>query len=569
MPEPGAGSGGARGGSGMGAGDPGGYGGGPENEADPIGYGVDPGGVQREGWWEGGREGGWVNRRVSPPSVVEMYLEDVAPSVAPVKTVTTPIPSKTVSSKTTPYAGVKFEPVAPAKPDKPFGFVDPSDKPIRSGMGEWGVLGGHPGARVTPEDYYGPSDEGHWSDTPDQPTQSLGQFDIESKKHAARINPKEIMIEALTNMGISPSTINKMSPELVAALTIGKDKGKLASARIEPSALSKRAGASYHPAQIDLDPLTGKPITGKPRPGTDQIRVGPRYTTGDVVHELGHRLAMEASRLGILDKISMPGVQALFETGGNPLSSGYGAQGEMVTSRAGTAQNLVDAMQLARQQDWGWESDYWADVTGVHPTAAKGGWTTNTPSYFANEDEDSELLKAASYSVPGSKTAGWKGGYQDWLNWQQELPSVHYGGAYTDTNEGLALYGPWTPDQLNNMGAQRKGIPFGPAAVTGDYWSQGGLLNWPMKGHHGLIQEFILRNKNLLPGEHDIDQAKYNQMVALSRTSPAAKIRMIEEHNLPTEFWDKLDAYLSNNPSEYSPSESAQTVQKTVMNMGQ
>ena len=56
MPEPGAGSGGARGGSGMGAGDPGGYGGGPENEADPIGYGVDPGGVQREGWWEGGRE---------------------------------------------------------------------------------------------------------------------------------------------------------------------------------------------------------------------------------------------------------------------------------------------------------------------------------------------------------------------------------------------------------------------------------------------------------------------------------------------------------------------------------
>ena len=84
MPEPGAGSGGARGGSGMGAGDSGGYGGGPENEADPIGYGIDPGGVQREGWYEGGREGGWINRRVSPPSVVEMYLEDVVPKVAPV-----------------------------------------------------------------------------------------------------------------------------------------------------------------------------------------------------------------------------------------------------------------------------------------------------------------------------------------------------------------------------------------------------------------------------------------------------------------------------------------------------
>ena len=562
MPEPGAGSGGARGGSGMGAGDRGGYGRERDDSgriADRIGYGVDLGGVEREGWYEGGREGGWINRSVRPGGLIETYLEDTVPSVEPVAPVTSPLLSKTVSSKITPYAGIKF---APATPAKPIGFVDPSDKPIRSGMGEWGVLGGHPGARVTPEDFYGLGDEPPESQTPDQPTSGpIAKLDIEAKKHAVRTNPKEVMAEALTKMGISSTTISKMSSELIAALTIGK-KGSIASARIEPSALGKRAGASYQHANID-------PLTGKPRPGTDQIRVGPRYTTGDVVHELGHRLAMEASRLGILDKISMPNVQALFETGGNPLSAGYGAQGEMVTSRAGTAQNLVDAMHLARQQDWGWENDYWDAVTGVHPTAAKAGWTTNTLSDFANEDEDSELMKASPYSVPGSKTAGWKEGYQDWMNWQQELPSVHYGGAYTDTNEGLALYGPWTPEQLNNMGAQRKGIPFGPAAVTGDYWSQGGLLNWPMKGHHGLIQEFMLRNKNLLSGQEDISQAKYNQMVALSRTNPAAKIRMIEEHNLPTEFWDKLDAYLSKNPSEYSPTGSAETVEKTVMSMDQ
>jgi len=434
--------------------------------------------------------------------------------------------------------------------------------------------------------------------------------------------PEEVMAEALAKMGIGPETVRMMSPELIAALTIGKRKGGVVSTRIEPSALGKNVAASYEFTQID-------PITGQPRPGTDQIRVGSSYTSGDVVHELGHRLAMEASRLGILDKISMPNVQSLFETGGSGTTPGYGAQGEMVTSRAGTAQDLVDAMSLARQKDWGWEDDYWADVTGVHPTAAKGGWTTNTrrlgdtyqyspdqmqgafsptgvpivtssgewgeegmpltesfPGWWSEYTGANVAYPSQDYTgvtrpvspdqahpntVPGGG-GGYSGGYQDWTNWQQELPSINYGGAYTDVDEGFVKYGDWTPEQLRDLKFNRKGKqPWGPTAVTGDYWNQGGLLNWPMKGHHGLIQDFILRNKNLLSGDDpwgtgstDIEQADYNQMVALNRTNPAAKIQMIEQYNLPTEFWDKLDAYLSQNPSEYSPAGSAATVQKTM-----
>jgi len=81
MPEPGAGSGGARGGSGMGAGDPGGYGAGV-GDVDPIGYGVSAG--RGSGHWVSMGKSGpeWV----STPSLVETYLEDYTlPKAAPVK----------------------------------------------------------------------------------------------------------------------------------------------------------------------------------------------------------------------------------------------------------------------------------------------------------------------------------------------------------------------------------------------------------------------------------------------------------------------------------------------------
>ena len=81
MPEPGAGSGGARGGSGMGAGDPGGYGAGV-GDVDPIGYGVSAG--RGSGHWVSMGKSGpeWV----STPSLIETYLEDhTLPKAAPVK----------------------------------------------------------------------------------------------------------------------------------------------------------------------------------------------------------------------------------------------------------------------------------------------------------------------------------------------------------------------------------------------------------------------------------------------------------------------------------------------------
>ena len=95
MPEPGAGSGGARGGSGMGAGDRGGYGGERDDSgriADRIGYEVDPRSEGKVGGYFSHERGGWIGGKTPAPrpSLIQTYLEDVVPSVAPVTSVSSP-----------------------------------------------------------------------------------------------------------------------------------------------------------------------------------------------------------------------------------------------------------------------------------------------------------------------------------------------------------------------------------------------------------------------------------------------------------------------------------------------
>ena len=348
------------------------------------------------------------------------------------------------------------------------------------------------------------------------------------------------VIGVLKNVGVPK--------EVMRALTVG-GLPKLVIDEMESG-----TAASYHPA-------------------TDTVTLGQDWTLGDLVHELAHRAAMHNTPG--LDKIQMPNVQALYEVGGNALSPGYGAQGELVSSRAGTAQNFIDAQNLGDwygpagtgawrdaysfydDEDDEWKTDYLGSTIHTRygkelPHAAiKAGWSSGTPlapkthmgQYMHQLDEDDWVSSPAynyyganmanpNYSVPG--TGDWKGGYENWMALQSEMPNVRYGAAM---------------DFDGNF--------FGPASTTKN-WG-GGLWNAPMKGHNATVQEFVLRNKDMLEqGKYskDVRQAMYNKFVAEelqrppseSKTSgvayaPYAKIGLIEKYGLAKEFWDKVGSY--------------------------
>jgi len=120
---------------------------------------------------------------------------------------------------------------------------------------------------------------------------------------------------------LSPKAFDLM----VAGLKMGLDKNQIAA--IISSRNPSYAG-SY-------DPLR------------DLTRINPESAdmTGTPFHELaGHRLLSRIQHPEFKSFLNqqLPDVQALYETGGSKLSPGYGSQGEMVTSRAGTMRDLLN-----------------------------------------------------------------------------------------------------------------------------------------------------------------------------------------------------------------------------------
>ena len=333
--------------------------------------------------------------------------------------------------------------------------------------------------------------------------------------------------------------------------------------------------------------------------GTDTVTLGEHWSIDDLAHELSHRAVMRNTPG--LDKIQMPNVQALYEVGGNAFNNyqvtdvdgnlvnigpHYGAQGEMVTSRAGTAQNLIDAMQYggfsgthqggtAGTGGWAdaygtydfdkqrWDIDYMKAMT-QSPTdnpldhaAIKAGWTATTPLNPMAEGLQQYHTAHPTYSVPG--TGNWKGGYENWMALQNEMPTKSYGAAYDS-----------------------QGKVFGPASQTQK--RSGGLWNTPMQGAHALVQEFMIRNSDMLEHgkyNYDVREAMYNKFVAqeLQRPrdpystriehfkynpapgtenvpdyAPQSKIGLIEKLELAKEFWDKVSEYWDQYDQYMGPS---------------
>jgi len=484
--------------------------------------------VESEGHYEPGREGGWITgRSVRPGGLIETYLEDVAPSMAPVTSVSSPAyKTYPVEFKEKEFAKTPAQHVSPV-PD----YVStPTEFEAQK----------HARRPSSPEQPSFEEQEAAYSQSGSKP----GEY----TRHFLEEGETDITAEVV---GVLKSM--NVPKEVMRALLVG-GLPKLVIDKMESG-----TAASYTPA-------------------TDTVTLGQNWTVGDLVHELGHRAAMHNTPG--LDKIQMPNVQALYEVGGNALTPGYGAQGELVTSRAGTAQNFIDAQNYGDwygptgtgpwvdaysfydQKDDEWKTDYLGSTMHTRygkelPHAAiKAGWSAGTPlDEFAQKKaydalnksfrlsgypQESNYLDAnvanPNYSVPG--TGDWKGGYENWMALQSEMPNINYGAAYDNSSKYMPnLYGP---------------------ASTTKNWG-GGLWNAPMKGHHATVQEFVLRNKDMLQAginSPDAQQALYNKFVAEelqrppseSKTSgvayaPHAKIGLIEKYGLAKEFWDKVGAY--------------------------
>jgi len=412
------------------------------------------------------------------------------------------------------------------------GWNNPNAPPHAQAVPQGGTMSMSPYAAPSFEEY-----EARFSQSGSKPGQFTRSF--------LGAGPQDVTAEV---MGVLRTTPN-ISDEFMRAITVN------GYPNLVIDKMPSGVGAQYHSS-------------------TDTVSLGEDWTLGDLVHELAHRAVM--TNTPGLDKIQMPNVQALYEVGGNALTPGYGAQGEMVTSRAATAQNLIDAQQhgwFSGMQDagtsgiGGWADDYGTydfDKKGFDfdymkamtqsPTdnpldhaAIKAGWTATTPLNPMAEGMQQYHTAHPTYSVPG--TGNWKGGYENWLASQSEMPNINYGAAY---------------DSEGNI--------FGPASTTENTW-YGGLVNTPMQGAHALIQEFVLRNKDMLEEgiySPDARQAMYNKFVAeeLGKSpeektttvlgahgaphtitssdvayAPTSKISLIEKYNLAQEFWEKVGAY--------------------------
>ena len=546
MPEPGAGSGGARGGSGMGAGDRGGYGGGERDvfgrEPDRIGYEVDPRSEGKVGGYWSGERSRWIGGKapVTRPSLIQTYLEDYAvPKVAPVSR---PAPKP-----------VEHEAQKHAPRIAPVSTYDGPSTSVQPGIA--------------------------FENKPTPPSRQKEQF---------QTKPVSDMTQILSKL----TSKQELTPDIIRALTMDQ---------VRPGSKYNLANVTINDQLVkDLGKKLGINVGAYYDPTKDKTVVTSDFTTGDVVHELGHRDLQSALRAGrtwdrqafegqlrerslptsVLDQIQMPDVQALYETGENPFSAGYGAQGEMVSSRAGTARNLYDAMSKfsGGGEDWvdtvlNAPSEYRKSRPLSH-AAIKAGWSGNTaldpnaqvmamtvrgvPPFQDPAWEDDPNFQEPYVNLPGVNVAhpthsvpgsgNWAAGYQALLDKRQELPNKFVGGEYTP-KDWMTLYG-------DPMQAAGTSLP----TYTGITRTPTGLRNHPLKQQHGLIQEFVLRNQALLGNKSkDVAQALANKDAA--QGAPASSmINKLERLNLPSQFWDRLDDFYSTGWNPYYSPEQGQTM---------
>jgi hypothetical protein len=246
----------------------------------------------------------------------------------------------------------------------------------------------------------------------------------------------------------------------------------------------------------------------------------------------------------------LPDVQKMYETGGSQISPegvpAYGfdpSQGEMVTSRAATVEDLLN-LNAPIHAESGPYSSGWDDLasfmnpidpyTGIqksldHPS--RFDWKTDF-----NPNQNLTNLEDLGYDKELARQ------YETWERFNQELPPQHLGG---DPSSPLNV----TYD------------------LSGNPQKSTGLAGWPLGHHHFLVDRIIARNPNLFAneGKKGLKRALTNELNA-SLANQNSTLNKLSKLGLADQFWDYVEDYLSRESDDWSPSQARKEIQKLLGN---
>ena len=273
---------------------------------------------------------------------------------------------------------------------------------------------------------------------------------------------------------------------------------------------------------------------------------------GTPFHELaGHRLLNEleyedwwtdTKRPDFLDK-QLPDVQALYETGGSQIAPAhvdpYGfdpSQGEMVTSRAATVEDLLNLNAPIHEGSSGLYGSDWRNFAG-YMKANPVDWYDDQ----YNPNKNLTDLEELGYNRELARQ------YENYVRFNQELPDMYHGGDYWSPLNKTYKIDDIT-EGLNQEGLKR---------TTG-------LRGWPMGSHHFLVDRLMARNPKLSSGHDEgLKRALTNELNA-AIANPESTINKLNKLGLADQFWDYVEDYLSKESENWSPSRAREELQRLL-----
>jgi len=248
----------------------------------------------------------------------------------------------------------------------------------------------------------------------------------------------------------------------------------------------------------------------------------------------------------------LPDVQKMYETGGSQISpgsafdfeQGYGfdpTQGEMVTSRAATVENLLNLNAPIHGESGPYSSGWDALAEFMNPIDPYTGKqkSLDHPSRFDwktdfNPNANLTNLEELGYDPELARQ------YETWERFNQELPPQHLGG---------------DPSSPLNVTYDLSGKP----------QTYTGLAGWPLGHHHFLVDRIIARNPNLFAneGKKGLKRALTNELNA-SLANQNSTLNQLSKLGLADQFWDYVEDYLSRESDDWSPSEARKEIQKLL-----
>ena len=232
----------------------------------------------------------------------------------------------------------------------------------------------------------------------------------------------------------------------------------------------------------------------------------------------------------------LPDVQKMYETGGSQISPegvpAYGfapSQGEMVTSRAATVEDLLNLNAPIHEGSSAYFSG-WDDLASFMAQDTTDWRTDYNPNQNLTNLEDLGYDKELARQ------------YETWERFNQELPPAYLGG---------------DPSSPVNVTYDLSGNP----------QKSTGLAGWPLGHHHFLVDRIIARNPNLFAneGKKGLKRALTNELNA-SLANQNSTLNKLSKLGLADQFWDYVEDYLSRESDDWSPSQARKEIQKLLGN---